>query len=519
MQNHRIASGPQNIYFETDTSLARSSGPNRSAESDGVTMKPDHLFRFLRRLRHARFLTISFLIHIIAIVLISGVVLFKAVNPVETFEVSGGIIQEESPVEEQIEAPEQEFEEEPAGGVSVEPAMSASAIQTLLASSNSITLSPGLEFQSAGTLLNRQLPSPDTSRGSSGAGNSNKFGPLSGRSGRERTARAIAGGQKRESEEAILRGLRWLKAKQNADGSWGANYRGAMTGLGLLAFLGHGETPRDSAEFGGTVAKAIDLIVREGENTGNLMFGAGKTPGVYQHGIATYAAAEAYAMTQDPRILTLLTKAVDVIIAGQGSDGGWMYGFSHEVPSDTSVSGWMIQALKTAKLAEVPHEGITPALDRALLNMERVFDSKTGSFGYRRSGDRGPGPLTGVGVLSIQFISGKSNASAREGLEAIRNLPDLDYKSTATNLYGWYYFTQACFQAQGSAWNKWNRMFQDELIRNQSPDGSWPPHGGKEPGNMNIQGTDPDVYRTALCVLMLEVYYRYSPVSKLASHE
>ena len=64
----------------------------------------------------------------------------------------------------------------------------------------------------------------------------------------------------------MLLALRWLKKNQEADGSWhinsggGSNASGpakpAMTGLALLTYLAHGETPA-SEEFGQTVERAI----------------------------------------------------------------------------------------------------------------------------------------------------------------------------------------------------------------------------------------------------------------------
>jgi hypothetical protein len=68
----------------------------------------------------------------------------------------------------------------------------------------------------------------------------------------------------------------------------------------------------------------------------------------------------------------------------------------------------------------------------------------------------------------------------------------------------------------GSAWNKWNRLFQDEIADAQSDDGSWPPILSKtDPGGLQKapDGAGP-YYRTTLCILMLEVFYRYMPVNK-----
>jgi hypothetical protein len=90
------------------------------------------------------------------------------------------------------------------------------------------------------------------------------------------------------------------------------------------------------------------------------------------------------------------------------------------------------------------------------------------------------------------------------------------YKGDHADLYAWYYHTQACLMYGGSAWSKWNRMFQDEIASSQSPDGSWPIVGGKGGVGgleVNPEGSGP-VYRTALCVLMLEVFYRYMPTNK-----
>jgi hypothetical protein len=71
-------------------------------------------------------------------------------------------------------------------------------------------------------------------------------------------------------------------------------------------------------------------------------------------------------------------------------------------------------------------------------------------------------------------------------------------------VYTWYYQTQANFQGGGSYWEHWNNIFRDNLIRHQSADGHWdfPPASRENYGH---------AYSTALCCLMLEVYYRYLP--------
>ena len=82
----------------------------------------------------------------------------------------------------------------------------------------------------------------------------------------------------------------------------------------------------------------------------------------------------------------------------------------------------------------------------------------------------------------------------------------LDWNKNA-NLYAWYYYTQAFFQKGGDDWKFYNEQVLPQLLNNQANDGSWKPERGG-PGSM-----EGGVYKTALCTLQLEVYYRYLKVA------
>ena len=338
------------------------------------------------------------------------------------------------------------------------------------------------------------------------------------------TALAKWGG-KPASDLAVLAALRWLQKVQNPDGSWGSSdkWPGAMTGFALLCFLGHGETPAGSKEFGATVNKAITALVNSGTKyEGALTLRGAKEldqqPDAYAHGIATYALGEAYTMTKDARIAPVLTQAVNIILKGQADDGGWMYSYTRAMPSDTSVSGWQIQALKAAIMTKLPIDGLPAAMDNAMKNLDRVYDPKTKTFGYRMPGDRNT--LNGVGVLCKVAYEERVDQKARGGVDYILTNLVIKYDGDTANLYSWYYNTQACFMVGGNAWQKWNRLFQDELIHHQSPDGSWPPNVAQDVGGLPKDTTiDGQLYRTCLCTLMLEVYYRYLPSSQTNEKE
>jgi hypothetical protein len=326
---------------------------------------------------------------------------------------------------------------------------------------------------------------------------------------------------KEKSEKAVMQGLRWLKEHQNEDGSWAPEFRPAMTGFAILCFLGHGELP-DSPEFGPTVKKGLDWLLAKGtEFQGKLSmtrdgWGSGNG-GVYEHAIATYAMGEYYTMTKDERFAELLKQAVGYIVQGQDANGGWQYSYAKGPDSDTSVSGWQIQALKAAHLTGLGIPGVDESLDKAMLNLKRV-QGENGSFGYHKAGDR-DFSLDGVGVLCTYFWKQDKDRSVRDGIEHMLNMTDkkpVKYKGDSADLYAWYYDTQACLMFGGSAWSKWNRLFQDEIADNQSPDGAWPPVNSKAPGSelqKKPDGAGP-YYRTTLCILMLEVFYRYMPINK-----
>ncbi len=324
---------------------------------------------------------------------------------------------------------------------------------------------------------------------------------------------AEAGGDPEKVEEAVLKALRWLKANQNDNGSWSRSSPVAMTGLALLAFLAHGETPRPK-EFGDTVMRAINWLADQAEK-GNGKMGSRFE---YETGIGTYALAEAYGMTGFPRLAPLLEQCVDVIIKGQTDGGGWMYNYSpkHNF-GDISISGWQVQALKTAYLAGVRRKEIPPALDKAMQYVKNVYSPKAREFGYQ-----GPGSgwqRTGIGVLCLQFWNEGKSDIAFEALDHIRNdivflmgkgedaaqdAQQAGKRGGDNNLYGYYYITQAMFLAdapRGPHWNYWNNQFVKPLLKTQLGDGSF---------NIGDYSKDP-VYCTSLSVLMLTVYYRNQP--------
>ena len=333
-----------------------------------------------------------------------------------------------------------------------------------------------------------------------------------------RAAAMKASGGDPKSEEAIVNGLKWLKARQNPDGSFGQRYPLAMTGLALLSFMGHCEKPT-SIEFGPVVRRAIDFLVGVGAAQGGKLARAPGNEWVYEHGIATYALGEAYILTKEPKIADVYKKAIDLIVQGQNPDGGWVYQFSKADTGDTSVTGWQVQALKTAVLSGLDLPGVEPAMKKSVEQVMRVRGDK-GGFGYHKPENLWP--LTPVGVVILQIVKHERGQAVRQALDFFidgKDAPKPEYDGKDANLYAWYYGAQACFQHGGQPWLKWNRIVMPQLLAKQAADGSWPETGFPNKGgglDWHGTGTDPDaiIYRNSLCVLMLEVYYRYLASSR-----
>ncbi|MEO6786039.1 MAG: prenyltransferase/squalene oxidase repeat-containing protein, partial [Chthoniobacteraceae bacterium] len=503
------------------TDVPKSDSPKKalpekaSAEIERLA-EPEQPLTFRQRLqRHiaeSRYFMLSLFIHSAIVILAGGLVLYKAVIDPPDFvaEGGGGLISDANDLPPPPETPADTVPAEKI--VQQAPSVNAPSVQaitTTASNSNFKIPIPQVQVKIASTAasLTRNF-------GTSRAFAAGLPGTLTGRMGAGRARAMALNGMKPKSEQAVLRGLAWLAQHQNEDGSWGENYKGAMTGFGVLCFLGHGEL-QDSPQFGTTVGRALTWIFENGmKNEGHLHMAQTFTAqGVYEHAICAYALGEYYTMTKDRRVVNLLKQAIAYIIEGQGPGGGWMYAYDKSA-DDLSVSGWQIQALKAAHLGQLPIPGVDQALTKAVAYIERV-KGPSGGYGYRSASD--DYSLTGVGILCQLFWKG-DRANLRQSmtwlLEQTEKRKPVKYRENSADLYAWYYHTQACLMFGGEAWTKWNAWFQDEICDVQEPDGSWPIPGGNTVGPQNADNLTGAVYRTSLCVLMLEVFYRYMPTTR-----
>ncbi len=345
----------------------------------------------------------------------------------------------------------------------------------------------------------------------------------------ERLEKLRQTGGKPECEVAVTKSLAWLKTKQNPDGSWGRSNKAAMTGLSLLCYLGRCETP-DSPFYGENVMKGILYLIELSKKnpSGFITENPKGIAGAYEHGIATYALGEMYTLARLgskslPGMRETFEKGVELIIKTQGTDGrakgSWDYytknaseGKMTSGREDLSVAGWQYQALKAAKNTSLKIAGLHSAIESTVDYIERM-QTKDGGFGNpNRDAHYNQWSLTGAGVLGLQTLGkGNKKAATAKGMKFLRDFltaEPLDWNKNC-NLYCWYYYTQAFFQAGGDDWKFYNEQFLPQILSAQNPDGSF------KRGRANWPAGDAadEVYRQTLCTLQLEVYYRYLKVA------
>jgi hypothetical protein len=344
--------------------------------------------------------------------------------------------------------------------------------------------------------------------GVGGGGMAGCFGYRDG-GGRKRAVARFGGSPATES--AVEAALRWLARHQEADGHWDTRkleasqrYDVGVTGLAALAFLGAGHTEK-AGKYRDNVRRAVAWLIKQQQDDGAIGNSRSHKFG-YEHAIAGLALAEAYGMAKNPATRTAAQKAVDwTIHKHQVPYGGWRY--RAREAGDTSVTGWFIMQLKSAKVAglKVDHGAFQGAT--------KFLDGVTRPDG-RSSYMKGRGPthiMTSVAVVGRQFMGVRNSdpllQKAADYMLRVR-VPKWQSSGYGT-FYYWYYGTLGMFQMGGERWKKWNKELKPVLLDNQrkggDEDGSWDLLGGldKRAGR---------AYTTAMGALSLEVYYRYLPM-------
>jgi hypothetical protein len=309
-----------------------------------------------------------------------------------------------------------------------------------------------------------------------------------------------------EARGTIEGSLRWLASKQQPGGNWGEHqYKVAMTGYALMAFMAAGQLP-DEGVHGTAVAKGVryllDCVRADGYIVAPDEANDGK--GMYGHGIATIALAEACGQTGAGDVREKLKRAVQLIVDTQNPQGGWRY-FPRVADADLSVTVLQVVALRAAKNdgLDVPGETI----DRAV-GYVRSCKSKgdSGGFAYQPGG--GPGfARTAAAIYALQVCGLYDDPLIRPGSDYLfqqqQGPATLHYFT-----YGNFYAGPAQYMIGGATWERWYADVRQRLMGRVRREGDlcyWPPLDGDGSG---FNG----VYVTAVDTMLLSLPDGYVPL-------
>ncbi len=325
-------------------------------------------------------------------------------------------------------------------------------------------------------------------------------------------------GGTRRTEEAVQSGLAWLARNQLPDGSWsltgpysgGASKQGenqsAATAMALLAFQGAGNTHK-TGKWQKNVIRGWAWLIDQQLGNGSFFREGPFNHHFYTDGMCTIAVCELLGMSKDQTYREPAERAVEYLLKSQSPEGGWRY--SPNSDSDVSVTGWIVMALQSARMAgiEVPQQHF----DEVMRYLDSIATHGGARYPYQ-GGRESTLAMTAEAILCRQYIGWpRDDPRMVSGLDWITEAPNLINYGSARNVYYWYYATQACHHMEGRHWKRWNEVMREAVPRAQV-------QRGREAGSWDPSHEDPfephggRLYTTCLSIYMLQVYYRHLPI-------
>lgn len=301
-----------------------------------------------------------------------------------------------------------------------------------------------------------------------------------------------------ETRDAIRRGLDYLAAQQNADGSFHGP-RGQNTGIVSFIVLSHlatGTVP-ERGPRGCVAARGIDYVLGQAQLGGLVSNPRDTDHGpMYEHAMSTLMLAEVWGMYNKPGLLDALQRAVNLIISCQNDQGGWRYQ-PRPADADVSVTVMQLVALRAAKNAglSVPRRTFDNAIDYvkscAAPNGGFMYQPGVGGDGYAR---------TAAGACSLLACGDYESPEVLRAIQYLQERKEPDQRGDQHLHYGLYYAAQVMYQAPDPGqWPQWFPVARADLLGRQDADGHW-------------EGEAGPLYGTSMAILALSVPYRYLPI-------
>lgn len=311
------------------------------------------------------------------------------------------------------------------------------------------------------------------------------------------------------AREAIRKGLAFLAATQNRDGSWrtdgsSGKYPVAMTSLAGLALLAAGNTPTQGP-YARNVSGAVTYLLKSARRDGLIAQLEEEGHCMHGHGFALLFLAQCYGMEENAQrqaeIRQVLQRGVELTARSQSAAGGWFY-TPDAATDEGSVTVTQVQGLRACRNAgiAVPKR----AIDNAMGYLERSAN-QDGGIRYRISDLRGSRPPLTAAAVACWFNAGRyDDPLARKALAYVEQrlrpgrLGGID--AAGHYFYAHLYMAQVMYLAGEEKWQDYCPEMYKALVRQQNGDGSW---DGDYVGS---------AYGTAVALVILQLPYKHLPI-------
>ena len=322
-----------------------------------------------------------------------------------------------------------------------------------------------------------------------------------------------------ETERCVMRALRWLKTQQRADGSW-AGRSGSlnMTGFVVLTYLSRGIKPGADPEFGDTVRKGVEYLMRNR----------------HKDAIALAALAEAYGLSRNPNIREIVEQSLNNL-ADQMKETIWgphRDGSKAREPRDLTKLTFYVMALRSAQLSRFRIPNLQKGLDKLREGFLHQANKKIGGFSsafYGPPSRNYPRIMMWhymLGVVGMQYVGAGDNPVIDKTLGILMDewepptLATTDISCCPVRANYWATMVFFNYFEGDKRWFDWNNKMKSVYKRGQHKEvGKYQDHRGmpQEIGywtceDMHI-GTQP-IATTCYVALQLMVYYRYLPTGQ-----
>lgn len=282
----------------------------------------------------------------------------------------------------------------------------------------------------------------------------------------------------KRKEGATTGNLEFVRpGEKGADFGWESVTDIGLTGLGILAFTANGLTHKED-RFRSTLRTAV-LYLRKVQTKDGCFGPKDEDLFVYNHAIATTAMAEIVALTSDQVLKPIVDLAVEFILEAQNPGLGWRYGV-RPAHTDSSVTGWMLLALHSAKEAGIEvdvtkvHDGAFAWFEKATAKVENRwrtgYDTPGGNNARLRSASDYENNPTMDGIHgAVRILAKKSEGQDEKLADFEKSITEHPPKWEHNKLDYYYWFWAAMFMQQrsGKARDTWWESAAEVLTKHQ----------------------------------------------------